>query len=455
MESITARPSLTKRLPIGWIAIAVGLIGLGAIGWGDLQALSRVNQRLGAIDQGALPEMRKAHLLALDVAQLRIHVEALLGGQADGREAQRLAVVAATAKLHEDAIRYQGLAETAIEGRLWRQLDADLASLERQVVAVVRAAPDPTANLRAAALRDELRRLVWGCDQLVAIGTEQAQLQSQLLQADAGKAIRLQLATAGAVALVLTLLFGWAQLANRRHARQIQEHTQTLERVNAELEAFAGRIAHDLQAPLLPIQGNAELIARGVDPAHARELGARIVRTTGRVAELVEGLLAFAGGARTGTVECDAAEVLDTVLADLGDRVKSCGAELDIAAMPTRVRCSRPLLASVFQNLIDNALKYGRRSDRAPRVSVIVQPMGRQALISVADAGEGMPAEVQRRAFEPFYRGSAKGSGSGLGLATVRRIVEAHGGVVSIDSNLGAGTRLRVLLPAPWPVAQA
>jgi signal transduction histidine kinase len=67
----------------------------------------------------------------------------------------------------------------------------------------------------------------------------------------------------------------------------------------------------------------------------------------------------------------------------------------------------------------------------------------------VADAGEGMPEEVQRRAFEPFFRGSAGGSGSGLGLATVRRIVEAHGGVVSIESDRGGGTRLRVLLPAP------
>jgi signal transduction histidine kinase len=431
------------------------LIGLGAIGWGDLQALSGVDQRLQAIDQGALPQMRKAHLLALDVDQLRIQVEALIGGQVEGREAQRLAVVAATAKLHEDAIRYEGLAETAIEGRLWKQLEADLASLERQVVAVVRAAPDPAAGLRAAALRDELRRLVWGCDQLVAIGTEQAQLQSQLLQADSRRATRLQLATAGAVAFVLMLLFGWAQLADRRHARQIQEHTRTLERVNVELEAFAGRIAHDLQAPLMPIQGNAELIARGVDPARAKELGARIVRTTGRVAELVDGLLAFAMGARAGTVECDAAEVLDAVLADLADRLASSGAELEVAARPTQVRCSRPLLASVLQNLIDNALKYGRKDNEAPRVSVIVQPMGYQALISVTDAGEGMPEEVQRRAFEPFYRGSARGSGTGLGLATVRRIVEAHGGVVSIDSDPGAGTRLRVLLPAPGPAARA
>ncbi len=455
MQSNPRQLRLPRPLPIGWIAAAVGLLGLGAIGWGDLEALARVDQRLQAIDEGALPQMRKAHLLALDVDQLRIQIEKLIGGPVDGREAQRLAVVAATAKLHEDAIRYEGLAETAIEGRLWKQLELDLASLERQVAAVVKAAPDPTAGLRAATLRDELRRLVWGCDQLVAIGTEQAQLQSRLLQADSRRATRLQLATAGAVALLLTLLFGWAQLADRRHAQQIREHTRTLERVNAELEAFAGRIAHDLQAPLMPIQGNAELIARGVDPAQAKELGARIVRTTGRVAELVDGLLAFAVGARAESVECDAAEVLDSVLADLADRVKSSGAELDIAASPTRVRCSRPLLASVFQNLIDNALKYGRKDEQAARVSVIVRPMGYQGLISVTDGGAGMPEEVRRRAFEPFFRGSARGPGSGLGLATVRRIVEAHGGVVSIDSDPGAGTRLRVLLPAPGPVARA
>jgi two-component system, OmpR family, sensor kinase len=438
------------------MAATVGLVGLCAIGWGDLEALSRVDRRLQAIDEGALPQMLKAHRLALDVDQLRIQVEALIGGQAATREELRLAVAAATARLREDASRYGGLADTAIEDRLWKQLSVDLALLEKQVAAVVGTdGSGAVAGVRAAALRDELRRLVWGCDQLVAIGTEQAELQSRLLQADSRSASRLQLATAGAVALLLTLLFGWAQLADRRHTRQMQEHTRTLELVNAELEAFAGRIAHDLQAPLLPIQGNAELIARGVDPARAMELGSRIVQTTGRVAELVEGLLAFAVGSRAEAVECDAAEVLDMVLADLGDRLSSSGANLEVSATPTPVRCSRPLLASVFQNLLDNALKYGRKSGEVPRVSVIVRPMGYQALISVADEGEGMPEEVQRRAFEPFFRGSLGGTGNGLGLATVRRIVEAHGGVVSIESDRGAGTRLRVLLPGSRPIARA
>jgi signal transduction histidine kinase len=445
-----------RQLPIGWIAVAVGLIGLAAIDWGDLHALASVNQRLSAIDEGELPQTLKAHRLARDVDQVHIHVEGMIAGPAFDRDTQRLAVVAATNKLRQDAARFGVLAETPSEARLWKDLGGEIGQLDKQVAAVVRLeGPGPILGPTASNLRDELRRLVWDCDQLVDIGTSQAALQSRLLQADARSASRLQLLTSGAVALLLTLLLGWAQLAARRHARQLQDYTETLERVNAELEAFAGRIAHDLQSPLAPIQGNAELIARGVDPAKARELGARIVKTTGRVAELVDGLLAFAAGAKPGSAECDAAEVLGSVLADFGDRLKSSGARVEVSVKPTPVRCSKALLASVFQNLLDNALKYGRKDDQSPSVSVIVRPMGYQGLISVADAGEGMPDEVRRRAFEPFFRGGARGPGHGLGLATVRRIVEGHGGVVSIESETGAGTRLRVLLPAPGPVARA
>ena len=117
---------------------------------------------------------------------------------------------------------------------------------------------------------------------------------------------------------------------------------------------------------------------------------------------------------------------------------------------PVQIRHDPVRIGQVVANLVGNAIKFTPRGGR-----VTVQVHGERdggAAITVSDTGIGIDAAELPRIFDRFFRGSraseARGSGSGLGLAIVRSIVEMHGGTVTVESRLGAGTTFRVALPA-------
>ena len=151
-----------------------------------------------------------------------------------------------------------------------------------------------------------------------------------------------------------------------------------------------------------------------------------------------------------------------TLTNDAGTVIDSSAAtvEVDVAAellqLPTdasgvqRILGDATALRSALQNLISNAIKYG---GEAPWVRVSVKPTSSKSVrITVADRGLGIAAEDRKHIFEPFYRGreavSRQIQGSGLGLHLVRRIIEAHGGQVSVQSELGQGSTFTIDLPA-------
>ena len=106
-------------------------------------------------------------------------------------------------------------------------------------------------------------------------------------------------------------------------------------------------------------------------------------------------------------------------------------------------------LRIVVSNLVGNALKYG--GCEGGRVTVRAAGRGASVVLSVCDTGAGISPEARARLFEPFFRGSAKPDGYGLGLATVKRLVEAHRGKVELESEVGAGTTVTVELPRAAP----
>ena len=112
------------------------------------------------------------------------------------------------------------------------------------------------------------------------------------------------------------------------------------------------------------------------------------------------------------------------------------------------MRCPEGLLTEALINLADNALKY-RRPDEPPRVKMSGHTVGRRYELRVADNGIGMSLDERRQAFAPFYRAHRDPSapGSGLGLSIVKRIAEASGGDVAVDSALGVGTTFVMHLP--------
>jgi signal transduction histidine kinase len=194
------------------------------------------------------------------------------------------------------------------------------------------------------------------------------------------------------------------------------------------------------------------------EPSRVLEIADRTERSSARATGVVDALLAFSRASRT--VEPDEAaglqETVHAVLEEIGPLVARLDATVELGPLPdVYVRCNPGLLQIVVANLCGNAVKYlDGQSER--RVSISARPEGESCRIAIEDTGPGIPREAREKIFEPFFRvEGTRAPGTGIGLATVRRIVDARGGRVNVDSHEGKGSRFEVWLPlAPTPVAE-
>jgi signal transduction histidine kinase len=241
--------------------------------------------------------------------------------------------------------------------------------------------------------------------------------------------------------------------AVRAHTRLLHAHGELLERRADELEQFAGRIAHDLRNPLAVMELALTALERRRGPegtaVRALEAGRR---ATDQMTQLIDGLLAFArAGARPEAgATADLRGVVNDVLATFRSRAEEVAADVVVGVLPAvRVCCSTGALTSALSNLVGNALKYASLGARC-RVEVRAQTVGCDVLVTVADNGPGLaPGLDPRTIFEPYVRGRGKEAGIGLGLATVKRVVEGHGGRVGVRSSPAGCTFWFVLPCAP------
>ncbi|MGQ0431905.1 MAG: sensor histidine kinase [Microthrixaceae bacterium] len=218
------------------------------------------------------------------------------------------------------------------------------------------------------------------------------------------------------------------------------------------LRRFVADASHELRTPVTTIRGYAEMYRTGaLDDEH--ELSAAMRRTEQeavRMGSLVEDLLRLARldeGRQPFTAPVDVAALAADAIRDA--RAAAPGRQLALdAPTPATVLGDEDGLRQVVANLVGNALTHA--PDAAVRVRV--SSGGGEVLLEVADDGPGMAADDAARAFERFYRADASRSrhngGSGLGLAIVEATVRAHGGKVSLTSDPGAGTTVRIELPA-------
>jgi signal transduction histidine kinase len=214
-----------------------------------------------------------------------------------------------------------------------------------------------------------------------------------------------------------------------------------------ELRDFAAVAAHDLREPLVGMRVIAALLNRRAElGVKEREMVRLLDDGVQRATSLVDSILEYAtataaddGASRT-EVACD--EVVDDVLAALASQIRDVDARIDVTELPI-VRASRPGLFRVFQNLIANALKF--RDGDAPRVTVSARAGEAAWTFSVRDNGIGLPKDSA--IFEMFTRGTGVSEGSGIGLATCRRIVEAHGGRIWAEPASGGGSTFMFTIP--------
>ena len=225
-----------------------------------------------------------------------------------------------------------------------------------------------------------------------------------------------------------------------------------LERSNADLDQFARVASHDLQAPLALVADYVKLLDRGYGDrldGDAGELIAGALEGVRRMQALIGDILAYSRvDSRGGAFEAvDISAVVDEALVNLAAKREEAAAEVSRDPLPT-VPGDRPQLVQVFQNLLDNALKF--RGDAPPRVHVGARREGAEWVLSVRDNGIGIPPEARERVFAMFERlhGASEYPGTGIGLALCRKIVERHGGRIWVESEPGQGTTFFFTLPA-------
>jgi signal transduction histidine kinase len=375
-----------------------------------------------------------AHIYAKGAAEME---------KLEARLAQERAEIASAARAFEPIATLPGERET------WQEATSGITDLEHvidEAIALSRKNLDEQAHDLMASNVDRFDALDATMEDLVRInrvGAGQALLDFRAIQNSFLRFV-----------LILTLLgvacvtggAWWVGNVARRREDLSRRLSRELEARNRELDAFAGRVAHDLRGPLTAIGLAGAQLAKGSPSCGAAAIHKRGVQ---RMETLIDELLTLAriDNMATGAV-CDAAPVADAVRQQLETRIEHEGGTLRVEVEPASVRCAAGLLEQALLNLGENAIKY-----RRPGVPLEVDVRGRVDdrvyIYSVADNGIGMTDQDAARAFEPFYRAETALDlpGTGLGLSIVHRIAEVHGGAVSVSSKLGTGTTFMVRLP--------
>jgi signal transduction histidine kinase len=249
----------------------------------------------------------------------------------------------------------------------------------------------------------------------------------------------------------MLIIWGVVVMKLRSQRRQLDEYTTRLETANADLDAFAGRVAYDLRGALAPLAMSPPLMRRfAAGSPRIMDIADRTERCSRRALSLVESLLAFARASQTeGHGErTTVATVVDDVLEEIAPLAADVDASIQILEMPdVEVALSANLLHTTLANLCSNAVKFLEGCPER-RVTITARRDGAACRIDVADTGPGIPKEARSKIFEPFYR--VKGTripGTGIGLATVRRILDARGGRIHVESTEGRGSRFSIWLP--------
>jgi len=363
------------------------------------------------------------------------YMDAAEGGVAiptDPMEAHRQAIDSALARyialpsFAGDRATYDGLPD---------KLSGMNAALARLLSAVT--AGDLAAAARARRDRQHaVEEVDVVLDRLIGLNAGQAQSRALSIAHTRQGIIRIATALDCTAVLLSLAATTFAIVLLRRSVRPLEDQTH-------ELSDFAGRVAHDVMSPLAGATLSLEFLARRAanDPA-ARAMVDRGLSSVRRASRIVEDLLEFArAGARPDpAATAELMTVLEDVVEGLRVEAEAARIELGLHGAPAcAVACSPGVLTSLAANVVRNAIKHMGDS-LVRRVDVRVAACGDRRRVEVVDTGPGVPPALGQTIFEPFVRGSTGCSGVGLGLATVRRLADAHGGHADFRSEPGRGS---------------
>jgi len=241
----------------------------------------------------------------------------------------------------------------------------------------------------------------------------------------------------------LLLLLSLVSIYRADQRRQMVNQVK-LRRANQQLDAFVYTLCHELRNHLTPIIGYADFLQESCKDRleeHSLNFLAEISTSGNRMIALMEDLLNLA---RVGRIErpadpVDTREVLSEVVGSLEGQLQQAGVSVKIGNLPA-LRIPRTLLAQIFHNLVGNAVRYGCRPGGS--IEVGGQRRGSRVRFHVRDHGMGIPLAERSRVFEVFFRGSTgkEVPGTGIGLATVRKIARVFGGRAWMEETPGGGS---------------
>lgn len=452
-DPATGETAFRTRYSVALGMVLVVLSFAATLGYSHF-LLQPIDEQALAITENAVPSLEHLANMRVELAHLGRSVRILVAEDGASRDATMATINAAHERIESEFLRYRALPTSSAETQ-W-------VSIVGQRLAQLWGATDRVANAGGSAGgRNALQRVFEPALERTDAVTGTLQ---RLGEADARSRAGRILQTRRQATFIATLL-GCVSLAIafaatvlvmrmlRIRAEITQRYVRLQSERNVELEAFAGRVAHDLRDPLSAIT----LQVAAVTGRH--QLGSELTscfraidRQLGYMNQIIAALLEFAraGAAPATGARADLTEVLNSVIAGIGPRLETIHVELTVLPVPPlEIACTAGALSSVLSNLLGNAAKFVVEGSELPRrIAVRVSEEAHMAHVEVEDNGPGIPRGAEQRIFEPFRRlNTTRQSGFGLGLATVKKIVEAYHGRLGVSSRPAKGTVFWFELP--------
>jgi len=419
-----------------------------------------VADRAEDIIGNAMPSVQMLSSARGDLRVLENDLERFVNAPAASRSELRDDISSIRQNLEESLDTYVSLPFFPAERELYTHVEQDRSTLDRSIEAVL-AAPDEET---LSHLHHQIDLIDAALQRVVSFDAAQGQRLGLQIQGIHGRAAVLAAFLDSAsflLALIATVLaLRQVRRAARtreaeRAARDVRE--RELAEKNEALGQFAGRIAHDVLSPLGTVQLSFDILRQttALEPPAQRAVD-RGESSVERVKMLVDGLLSFsrAGGHPEPGVSTEVAPVLADIVGELGAQASKHQIALTVSPLPTgAVACSAGVLTSIISNVVRNAIKYMNDSDDR-RIELRVKLVGARWRFEVQDTGPGIPVEHRQRIFEPYVQLAKGSAGIGLGLATVDRLVRAHGGSVGVTAAPERGALVWFELPA-WQAVPA
>lgn len=416
---------------------------LGATFYADAR-LGRVVRMTHDVSENAMPSLAEIGIMQRALADLNFTVDELV----EGSESDVAVMDEHLRELQEARGKYESYPQFEREEELWAPARPALDSLPLVVARI-------WSDARAGSLEAAQRRVDREFVPTEAVA-KAALANVHRLNLDEGTFAARQAdrawTRARAVSIVLgfacvVLTAGLAVLALRSARRVLALEARRA----GELDAFAARVAHDIRGPLSPpMFALQRLLGSFAADSPERTMVERGLRGLQRANTLVGDLLMFARAAATPDPAASASlrDVVAGAVQDLERDACSARVDVEVADLPMATVCCSPgVLWSIVGNLVGNAIKYMPADARTRVVSIRATQIDDRVCVEVSDTGAGVAEEQQSRIFEPYVQADCSHPGLGLGLATVKRLVVAHGGEIGVRSRSGAGSVFWFVLP--------